>query len=83
MSIVNQDGTGLLLAGFLGGTNNDGGWGIALDPAGNIYLAGLTYTYDLTFPVAVGPDFSLGGYTDGFVAKISYNLDVFLPLVVR
>ena len=83
VSIVNQDGTGLLLAGYLGGTNNDGGWGIALDPEGNIYLAGLTYTYDLTFPVAVGPDFSLGGYTDGFVAKISYNLDVFLPLVVR
>jgi hypothetical protein len=66
---VNPSGTALVYAGFLGGSSNDGGSGIAVDASGNAYVTGKTWSSD--FPAVVGPDLSHNGYTDAFVAKVN------------
>jgi hypothetical protein len=67
---VNPSGTGLVYAGFLGGSDWDGGYGIAVDAAGNAYVTGYTESHD--FPAVVGPDTSYnGGSHDAFVAKVN------------
>jgi hypothetical protein len=66
---VNPSGTGLVYAGFLGGSNGDGGKGIAVDAAGNAYVTG--WTSSSNFPAVVGPDTSYNGGDDAFVAKVN------------
>jgi hypothetical protein len=39
---VNAAGTALVYAGYIGGKGDDGGFGIAVDAAGNAYVAGIT-----------------------------------------
>ena len=41
---VSSSGTGLLYAGYIGGSDKDVGYGIALDVTGNAYAS----TYDIT-----------------------------------
>jgi hypothetical protein len=54
---------------FLGGTNSEYAYGIALDGSGNAYLAGQTSSSD--FPVTAGAfDDTLNG-ADAFVAKLN------------
>ncbi len=67
---VKADGTGLVYAGFLGGSGSDEGFGIAVDSAGNAYVTGDTDSPAATFPDTVRPDLSANGLTDAFVAKI-------------
>jgi hypothetical protein len=67
---VNPSGTALVYAGFLGGSSEDAGRGIAVDSSGNAYVTGWTWSSD--FPAVVGPDTSHnGGYYDAFVAKVN------------
>jgi hypothetical protein len=67
---VNPSGTALVYAGFLGGSDWDWGYGIAVDSSGSAYVTGYTYSSD--FPAVVGPDTSFnGGYIDAFVAKVN------------
>jgi hypothetical protein len=54
---------------FLGGSGADGCHGVALDTAGNTYLAGVTDSLDL--PSAAGAQSSRSGSTDAFAAKLS------------
>jgi len=64
----------LVYCGFIGGANDDGGEGIAVDNAGNAYVSGYTRSVEPTFPVVVGPDltFNAGpGNGDIFVAKVN------------
>ena len=70
---IKPDGTGLLYAGYIGGTGLDFASGIAVDAAGNVYIAGQASSDQTTFPVTVGPDLIFGGGRDAFVAKISGN----------
>ncbi len=71
-----QAQTQLIFSTYLGGRELDVLNAAALDAAGNVYVAGQTYSRD--FPVA-GPVRtsctlgSLGGCTDAFVAKLSPN----------
>jgi hypothetical protein len=67
---VNAAGTALDYCGYIGGSGDDFGHGIAVDGAGNAYVTGYTYSSQATFPVAVGPDLSHNGYEDAFVAKV-------------
>ncbi|MBI3800305.1 MAG: SBBP repeat-containing protein [Deltaproteobacteria bacterium] len=67
---VNAAGTALLYAGYIGGSGEDRGFGIAVDSAGNTYVTGDTTSTEATFPVTVGPDLTFG-FGDAFVAKIS------------
>jgi hypothetical protein len=66
---VNPSGTALVYAGFLGGSNDDDGYGIAVDASGSAYVTGLTLSSD--FPAVVGPDTSYNGGGDAFVAKVN------------
>lgn len=69
---VNPDGTGLTYCGYLGGSKDDQGWGIAVDSAGNAFLAGTTISREEdTFPVKGGPDLTWNGGNDAFVAKVN------------
>lgn len=71
---LNASGTGLVFSTYLGGggilnNSEDYGTGVAVDPAGNIYAGGMTYSPD--FPVTTGAfDTSWNGL-DGTVTKFS------------
>lgn len=67
---VKADGTGLVYAGYIGGSGLDGGWGIAVDAVGNAYVTGRTASSQATFPVIGGPDLAYGGGNDAFIAKV-------------
>ena len=52
---VNAAGTALVYCGYIGGSGQDHGNGIAVDGAGNAYVTGNTASTEATFPVTVGP----------------------------
>lgn len=69
---VNAAGTGLVYAGYIGGSSDDAARDIAVDASGNAYVSGITSSTAATFPVLVGPDLSYnGGVFDAFVAKVN------------
>ena len=61
----------LLYAGYIGGSSEDFGLGIAVDSTGNAYVTGRTDSTEATFPVKVGPDLTFNGVQDAFVAKVN------------
>ena len=67
---VSATGAALIYAGYIGGDRKDYGNGIAVDNAGNTYVAGWTQSSQATFPVTVGPDLTMNGSPDAFVAKV-------------
>jgi len=78
----NATGTALLYSTYLGGTGNtsagDFGYGIALDPSGNAYITGATYSSD--FPVTCGAFQTANGEgspgaSSAFVAKLNSSGD--------
>ncbi|HEY2990293.1 MAG TPA: CARDB domain-containing protein [Candidatus Binatia bacterium] len=77
---VKGDGTGLLLAGFIGGSADDSGNAIAVDLQGGAYVAGETASNEITFPNLVGPDLIQNGLVDAFVAKVCTTSCVDLKL---
>lgn len=68
---LNPEGTGLDYCGYVGGSNDDRGFDIAVDRAGQAYISGTTISPQGTFPVAVGPRLIYSGDNDAFVAKIN------------
>jgi hypothetical protein len=66
---ISPDGRTLVYSTYLGGQGSDAGGGIAVDTAGNAYVAG--YTLSADFPLAQPLQATLAGDGDGFVAKIS------------
>lgn len=80
---LNSTGSSLLFATFLGGSRGDGGYDIARDPNGNIYVTGATFSQD--FPATVGAydrvwngDISIF-WGDAFVTKIDINANGSTP----
>ena len=67
---VNPAGTALDYAGYIGGSDGDVGFGIAVDSTGNAYITGEAESSEATFPVTVGPDLTFNGF-DAFVAKVN------------
>ncbi len=64
------DGKTLVFSSYFGGTDNEIGNAIAIDYAGNVWIAGSTSSTDL--PVTAGAfQNTLRGATNGFVAKLS------------
>ena len=70
VSTLEASGASLVYSTYLGGTGHDGGNGIAVDAAGNAYVAGNTASQDFPTLNARQPSYG-GGVGDGFVAKIS------------
>ncbi len=66
---VNAAGSTLLFSSFLGGNRDDSGFGIALDPSRNVYVAGSTASTNFSTVNAAQP--VIGGATDAFVAKLN------------
>ncbi|MFB3897066.1 MAG: SBBP repeat-containing protein [bacterium] len=77
---LNTTGSALLYSTFLGGSNNDMSYGIAVDNIGNAYLTG--YTSSTNFPTTVGAfSTKFGGYIDTFVSKINPDLSGMASLI--
>jgi hypothetical protein len=66
---LSSDGSTLLYSTYLGGTNWDYGFTIAVDTAHNAYVGGFTHG---GYPVTAGAaDVTFGSPGDGFVAKLN------------
>jgi hypothetical protein len=69
---ISADGSTKLYSTYLGGSGEDGGYGIAVDASGNAYVTGLTASTN--FPTTNPLQATYGGGTyDAFVTKISAN----------
>jgi uncharacterized repeat protein (TIGR01451 family) len=69
---LNPAGSALAYSTYLGGSNDEEGYGIAVDTAGSAYLTGRTHSGD--FPTTAGAfDTTLGGpfNEDAFVTKLN------------
>ena len=65
---LNTNGSALVFSTYLGGSDKDLGSGIALDVAGNVYVAG--YTYSTDFPLLMRYSM-FAGIDDVFIAKLA------------
>ncbi|WP_281085411.1 PKD domain-containing protein, partial [Methanosarcina acetivorans] len=67
---LNSDGTGLVYSTYLGGSDTDNGYGIALDNAGNAYITGTAKSTN--FPISQGA-YKTGktGFFDIYVSKLN------------
>ena len=66
---LNPTGSALVYSTYLGGSQGDQGFGIAVDTGGNAYVTGFTGSTD--FPTTPGAfQTSLGGPLDAFVTKL-------------
>lgn len=69
---IQANGTGFVYCGYIGGSGNDVGYGIAVDRLGCAYITGLTGSSEASFPVFQGPDLTFNGAPyDAFVAKVN------------
>lgn len=80
---VNPQGSALVYSTYLGGGREEDGYGLAIDPVGNAYVAGVTNSTDFPTVNPVQPDngfdvsldprnpADLPYFVDAFVAKIS------------
>jgi len=70
VSKLDPTGSNLLWSTYIGGADRDSGRAIALDPAGNVYVTGLTRSAN--FPVTTGAYRTLpAGGDDVFVTKLN------------
>jgi hypothetical protein len=67
---LNASGSGLVYSTYIGGSDDDIGYGIAVDNIGNAYVTG--YTYSTDYDVTAGAfQTTNGGNTDVFVTKLN------------
>jgi hypothetical protein len=78
VSKISPDGRTLLYSTYLGGTNQENGEGIAVDPAFSAYVVG--WTFSTNFPTTDPTNTLLNGFTnrflaltDAFVSKLSLD----------
>jgi hypothetical protein len=69
VSKLNPSGTGLVYSTYLGGSSYDYGNGIAVDTAGNAYVAGSTKSTNFPLQSSLKPN--LSGSQDAFVSRIN------------
>jgi beta-propeller repeat-containing protein/ASPM-SPD-2-Hydin domain-containing protein len=70
LSKVSATGTSVLYSTYIGGSNEEIGYGVAVDSNANAYVTGLSYSTD--FPVTGGAfQAANGGAGDAFLVKLS------------
>jgi hypothetical protein len=67
---LNAAGSALAYSTYLGGSMNDGGYGIAVDNSGNAYLTGFAYSTDFPTVIPLQATNNASGGTS-FVAKLN------------
>ena len=77
---LNPTGSALVYSTFLGGSNTNYGYGIAIDASGNTYVTGNTFSTD--FPVVNPFQSTNNGNGDAFVAKFNFNASGDPPLTL-
>ena len=71
VSKINASGSAVIESGFLGGGDNDSGYGIAIDASGSAYVTGLTLSSNFPLKGAIQ---STGGMSlAAFVAKFTFG----------
>jgi hypothetical protein len=71
-SVLDPTGSRLLYSTFLGGSGDDTGSAIAVDPYANVYLTGITISFD--YPLVRALQATPGGGTqDAFFAKVGFS----------
>ncbi len=69
---LNPAGNALVYCSYLGGVSQEIAWSVALDAAGNAYIAGNTNSDNVTFPYTAGAfQTAYGGNCDAFVTKLN------------
>jgi uncharacterized protein (TIGR03437 family) len=66
---INPAGSAIVYSTFLGGSQSDNSAGIAVDAAGNVYVAGTTRSTNFPLANALQPNFA--GISDTFIVKIN------------
>ena len=66
---LSPDGSALAYSTYLGGSSFDFGEGVAVDPDGNAYVTGQTFSED--FPTASPSQAARLGSSDSFVTKLT------------
>jgi len=73
LSILDKDGSKLLYSTYFGGMGGDHIANIFLDPNGNVYVAGVTYSSN--FPIKNPYQSTFKGICDGFLFRFSITPD--------
>ena len=77
---LNPAGSALLFSTYIGGSQNEIGYGVDVDSAGNAYVTGVTSSTD--FPVTLGAfQTSSGGNADAFFMKFLFGSTNGLPTI--
>jgi len=71
---LNPAGSAYVYSTYLGGSDWDGGWGIAVDSTGAAYITGDTASTD--FPVVSPLQAVTGGLNDAFITKIGITVSL-------
>jgi hypothetical protein len=69
VTVLNPTGSALVMSSYLGGSGYDEGFGIGVDAASNIYVAG--FTDSTNFPTLSPMQAANAGGTDVFIAKVT------------
>jgi hypothetical protein len=79
----NADGSGLEYSTYLGGSDFDAGYGVAISPGGSFYVQGFTRSAD--FPVTPGALDPTLNANDTFLLKLVPHMQVgsLLPVLMR
>ncbi len=69
---LNSAGSSLVYSTFIGGSDHDEGWGIAIDASRSVYITGFTNDASTNFPTTTGAyDTTHNGGVDVFVTKVN------------
>src|SRR5260370_41471358 len=74
ISKLSPDGKSLVYSSYIGGSNYEWGYGLALDPQGNALITGVTFSND--FPVKRAFQSNYGNGGDCYAAKVAPNGDL-------
>ncbi|MCK5561204.1 MAG: SBBP repeat-containing protein [Thermoplasmata archaeon] len=76
---MNPSGSSLIYSSYIGGMDNDQGYGIAIDSECKMHVVGSTKSIDFPNTTGVYDPIYNGGFMDSFIVKIGFNI---IPYVI-